>query len=74
MPVTVQQVNTLGYCMFENRESSYHKKSSQLITNRDKLTGFSMVRFFMKCIYEQTVVYVRKYFSVETCALQELVN
>ena len=49
-------------------------KSSQLITIRDKLAGFSTVRFLLKCIYEQTVVYVRKCFSVETCALQKSVN
>ena len=37
---------------------SYHIKSSHLITIRDKLAGFSMVRFLLECIYEQTVVYV----------------
>ena len=40
----------------------------------DKLAGFSMVRFLLKCINEQTVIYIRKYFSVETYALQKPVN
>ena len=48
------------------RMRSCHIKSSQLITIRDKLAGFSMLRFLLKCIYEQIVVYVRKCFSVET--------
>ena len=54
--------------------SSYHTKSSQLITIRGKLAGFSMVRFSLKCIYEQTVVYVWKCFSVETSALPKPVD
>ena len=53
------------------RVSLYHKISSQLITIRDKIAGFSMVRFLLKCIYEQILMYVRKCFSVETCALQK---
>ena len=53
---------------------SYHIKSSQLITIRDKLAGCSMVRFLLKCVYEQTVAYVRKCLSVEACALQKPVN
>ena len=48
--------------------SSYHMKSSQLIAIRDKLAGFFMARFLLKCIYEQTVVYIRKCFSIETYA------
>ena len=48
------------------RVSSYHIQSSQLISIKDKLAGFSMARFLLKCIYEQTVVYVWKYFSIET--------
>ena len=71
MPATVQRVNALGNT-FQGELVSY--KSSQLITIRDKLVGFSVVRFLLKCIYEQTVVYVRKYFSVETCALQKPVS
>ena len=56
------------------RVSLCHIKSSQLITIRDKLAGFSMARFLLKYIYEQTVVYVRKCFSIETYALQKPVN
>ena len=56
------------------RVSSYHIKSSQLITTGDKLASFSMVRFLLTCIYKQSVNYVRKWFSVETCALQKPVN
>ena len=55
------------------RVSSYHTKSSHLITIRDKLAGFSMVLFLLKCIYEQTVVYFRKCFSLETCATSQLI-
>ena len=77
VPVTVQQVNALGVMSAQKylfRVSSYHIKSSQLITIREKLAGFSMVRFLLKCIYEQIVVYVQKCLLVETCALQKLVN
>ena len=72
MPETVQQVNALAVlCLGTSfRVSLYHIKSSQLITIRDKLSGFSMVWFLLKCIYEQTGLYVRKCFSVETFALQ----
>ena len=56
------------------RVSSYHMKCSQLTTIRDKLAGFSTARFLLKYIYEQTVVYAQKCFSVETCTLQKPVN
>ena len=49
------------------RVSSYHTKSSQLIILRHKLAGFSVARFLMKCIYEQTVVYVQICFSIVLC-------
>ena len=45
-----------------SRVSSYHTKSSQLISIRHKLAGFSEARFLLKCVYEQSVVYVRKCF------------
>ena len=56
------------------RVNSYRIKSGQLVTIRNKLAGFSMVGFLLECIYEQTVVYVRKCFSLEACALQKPVN
>ena len=56
------------------RDSSYHIKSSHLITIRDKLAGFSIVRFLLKCIYEQIVVYVQRCLSVEACTLQPYRN
>ena len=69
MPVTVDQPcdSSTSKCPRDNvcleipfRVSLYHKKSSQLITIRDKLAGFFMVQFLLKCIYEQILVYVRK--------------
>ena len=56
------------------RASSCHTKSSQLITIRHILAGFSVTRVLLKCIYEQTVVYVRDCFSIEPYALQKPVN
>ena len=73
--------STSGKCPRDNdcseiptRVSLCHIKSRQLITIRDKLAGFSMARLLLKYIYEQTVVYVRKCFSIETYALQKPVN
>ena len=73
--------STSGKCTRDNdcseispRVSLCRIKSSQLITIRDKLAGFSMARFLLRCIYEQTVVYVRECFSIETYALQTPVN
>ena len=71
------RVSSTSKCpLFENTFQSefVSYKFSQLITIRDKLAGFSVVRFILKCIYEQCVVYVCKCFSVETCALQKPVN
>ena len=56
------------------RVSLCHINTGQLIAIRDKLAGFSMVRFLLECIYEQTVVYIRKCLSVETCTIQKPVN
>ena len=56
------------------RVSSCYTNSSQLVTIRDILAGFSVTRFLLKCIYEQTVVYVRDCFSIEPYALQKPVN
>ena len=83
MPVTVDQPcdSSTSKCPRDNvyleipfRVSSYHNKSTQLMTIRDELAGFSILRFLLKCVYEQILVYVRKRFSVETCALQKQVN
>ena len=83
VPVTAEQPcdSSISKCPRDNvcleipfRVSLYHKKSSQLITIKDKLAGFFMIQFLLKCIYEQILVYVRKYFSVETCPLQKPVN
>ena len=80
MPVTAEQPcdRSTSKCPRDNvcweipfRVSWYHKKSSQLITIRNKIAGFSMVRFLLQCIYEQILMYVQKFFSVETSALQK---
>ena len=68
------QIARIWKWKYLSRWASITKKSSQLITISDKLTGFFMVRVLLKCIYEQILEYVRKCFLVETCALQKPVN
>ena len=62
------------YLKIPFRVSPYQIKTNQAITIRDKLAGFSIVHFLLKCTREETALYVRECLSVETCVIKKPVS